>query len=502
MKIKASFAETKTSIGAKLTSANETLSADFGEVQVVPGADGISPTVDIEPIDGGHRISITDKDGTQTADVMDGRDGADGYTPVKNVDYFDGQDGRDGDPGADGISPTVAVQDITGGHRVTITDKDGAKTFDVMDGKDGKDGAGGSGGGASVQSDWSVNDENDPAYVKNRPFYKYNRISPRIDFIDGVYTSESFPDLGGAYAAFVDTAYKENIAFGRAYTVIYNGIEYEGLVEYSGVIPQHVCYGNLSIVNAFFGTDYEDTGEPFIVAVANAGTFLISDFTQPTTDSWEMYASPINNEIIVTIDPKYIPFGGVGTGVGAEIFNSDSNIASGTYSHAEGVSDANGDYSHAEGHFTIANGKRSHAEGERTRADGASSHAEGRSTITKGRYSHAEGYSTIANGDAQHVEGELNIEDEANYESRGAYVHVVGNGTDDAGRSNAHTLDWDGNAWFSGSVYVGSTSGVNRDEGSMKLVANGDSEIILTSPSGTRYRLTVADDGTLTTATV
>lgn len=135
MKIKASFAETNTSIGAKLTSANETLSADFGEVQVVPGADGFSPTVDIEPIDGGHRISITDKDGTQTADVLDGRDGADGYTPVKGVDYFDGQDGRDGDPGADGISPTVEVQDITGGHRVTITDKDGAKTFDVMDGK-------------------------------------------------------------------------------------------------------------------------------------------------------------------------------------------------------------------------------------------------------------------------------------------------------------------------------------------------------------------------------
>ena len=29
--------------------------------------------------------------------------------------------------------------------------------------------SGGSGGG--VQSDWNVNDSNDPAYVKNRPFY-------------------------------------------------------------------------------------------------------------------------------------------------------------------------------------------------------------------------------------------------------------------------------------------------------------------------------------------
>lgn len=36
--------------------------------------------------------------------------------------------------GKDGISPVVAVEDIDGGHRVTITDKDGAKQFDVMDG--------------------------------------------------------------------------------------------------------------------------------------------------------------------------------------------------------------------------------------------------------------------------------------------------------------------------------------------------------------------------------
>jgi hypothetical protein len=36
-------------------------------------------------------------------------------------------------------------------------------------------------------------------------------------------------------------------------------------------------------------------------------------------------------------------------------------------------------------------------------------------------------------------------------------------------RSNAHTLDWQGNAWYSGDVYVGSTSGTNKDEGSKKL---------------------------------
>ena len=52
---------------------------------------------------------------------------------------------------------------------------------------------------------------------------------------------------------------------------------------------------------------------------------------------------------------------------------------------------------------------------------------------------------------------------------KGTYTHIVGNGTSDTERSNAHTLDWEGNAWYSGDVYVGSTSGTNRDEGSKKL---------------------------------
>lgn len=78
--------------------------------------------------------------------------------------------------GKDGVSPTVTVTDIDGGHRVTITDKDGEKTFDVMDGRDGEGGAGGS----SVQSDWNVNDEADPAYVKNRTHWMERPFEPIV----------------------------------------------------------------------------------------------------------------------------------------------------------------------------------------------------------------------------------------------------------------------------------------------------------------------------------
>ena len=51
----------------------------------------------------------------------------------------------------------------------------------------------------------------------------------------------------------------------------------------------------------------------------------------------------------------------------------------------------------------------------------------------------------------------------------GNYVFNLGNGTANNATSNAHTIDWSGNAWFAGDVYVGSTSGTNKDAGSKKL---------------------------------
>lgn len=40
----------------------------------------------------------------------------------------------------DGFSPVVTVTDIEGGHRVSVTDANGTQAFDVMDGKDGENG--------------------------------------------------------------------------------------------------------------------------------------------------------------------------------------------------------------------------------------------------------------------------------------------------------------------------------------------------------------------------
>lgn len=153
--------------------------------------------------------------------------------------------------------------------------------------------------------------------------------------------------------------------------------------------------------------------------------------------------------------------GASGAGVGAEIFNKYDGtvVAEGNYSHAEGIGTwTKGIAAHAEGSTTRAFGGASHAEGSTTQASGDSSHAEGELTQASGRAAHAEGVNTRASSDYQHVQGSWNIEDK-----EGRYVHIVGNGnnrTANTGstRSNAHTLDWNGNAWFAGNVYVGGTS--------------------------------------------
>lgn len=167
-------------------------------------------------------------------------------------------------------------------------------------------------------------------------------------------------------------------------------------------------------------------------------------------------------------------------------------VASGQASHAEGYqTTASGDNSHAEGYDTKASGFAAHAEGSNTVASNIYSHAEGIDTKATGPYSHAEGESTVASGTDQHVQGRRNIKDEND-----KYAHIVGNGNSTKA-SNAYTLDWEGNAWFAGDVYVHSTSGTNKDEGSVRLAT----EDLLTSCVRFLIRPKKNNDGTITYST-
>ena len=144
------------------------------------------------------------------------------------------------------------------------------------------------------------------------------------------------------------------------------------------------------------------------------------------------------------------------------------NIASGDYSHAEGSNNTtNGYCSHAEGWRNTASGDGSHIEGWSNIASGNGSHAEGSNNTASGDLSHAEGIYTEASGYATHVQGKYNIIQQVTGPNQlGKYCHIVGNGTSDTARSNAHTLDWNGNAWFAGDIYTGGTA---MDSGAKKL---------------------------------
>lgn len=155
------------------------------------------------------------------------------------------------------------------------------------------------------------------------------------------------------------------------------------------------------------------------------------------------------------------------TGTGALSINRKSDTTIGTNSVAVGHNNtASGMHSFAEGSNTVASGMGAHSEGVSGEASGMGSHAEN-SSDAKGNYSHSEGYGTVASGRAQHVQGRYNIEDavEASIDY-GVYAHIIGNGESDTNRSNAHTVDWDGNAWYAGNVYIGGTS---KDDATMLI---------------------------------
>lgn len=175
--------------------------------------------------------------------------------------------------------------------------------------------------------------------------------------------------------------------------------------------------------------------------VSEEGTAINADLLQPLEDARVEHETAIENKM-----DKANP-----SGNGSFSLNRKSGTIV-------------GDNSHAEGNNTTASGLDSHAEGDTTTASGYASHAEGFVTTASGEVSHAEGYGTNAASQCQHSQGKYNIED-----SSDTYADIIGNGTSDTARSNAATVDWSGNAWYAGDVYVGSTSGTNKDEGSKKL---------------------------------
>ena len=103
------------------------LTAGVAEVEGL--AEGIPQTIDDALAEA---KASGEFDGPPGQDGKDGKDGKDGS---------DGQPGADGKDGADGYSPTATVSKSGKKTTITITDKNGTTTEEVLDGADGQPGA-------------------------------------------------------------------------------------------------------------------------------------------------------------------------------------------------------------------------------------------------------------------------------------------------------------------------------------------------------------------------
>lgn len=89
-----------------------------------------------------------------------------------------GIDGKNGTNGEDGFSPQVSIIPIENGNKVSITDKNGLKQFDVFNGVNGQDGQNGvDGKDGKNYSVEIVEDVSTTLEIQPNKFYKFGELS-------------------------------------------------------------------------------------------------------------------------------------------------------------------------------------------------------------------------------------------------------------------------------------------------------------------------------------
>lgn len=373
----------------------------------------------------------------------------------------------------------------------------------------------------SSTADWGQNDSNALDYVKNRTHY----MLPATPIGSLEFTATSSDTI--EYT--MTEAEEENEIF-RYFQALNNKGEVLKVTVggKEGLLAVTFDRGHFNFSGVFTGTVKWNTGEVLSLIVQN--DFITFNQGDIYTVSFEDTTKPY----YVKLDFNYIPdnvyhsenapvkFGAgenstvqgyetTATGRNAHA-EGNNTVASGSDSHAEGyVSNASGHYTHAEGSYTVANRQGMHVEGKYNLYDSAQyvdevtiyteSYWGNKYAASEYTFDADTGYYTLVNAELKSeaviglyyasasaykngtitlLEKPISLISGTNYKTekhvrvlgtiaQGKYVHVVGNGNSST-RSNAHTLDWDGNGWFAGDVFVG---GASQDEG-FKLLKEGE----------------------------
>ena len=166
-----------------------------------------------------------------------------------------------------------------------------------------------------------------------------------------------------------------------------------------------------------------------------------------------------------------------------ESSGTDSSVCGGYYNEAKGLASFVGGGSHnkAREHGAVIGGVSNAASGESSAVVGGKHNSTGFSgesaVVCGGEGNSAGGKWSFASGKEIHVIrrsafafGEYNVVDVSGQgvDARGDYVEIVGNGTADNARSNARTLDWNGNEYIAGALSVGDAATTRANLGALK----------------------------------
>lgn len=146
-----------------------------------------------------------------------------------------------------------------------------------------------SGGGSSVQSDLTVNNPEDPAYVKGRTHW--------AEYVMKEILAEE--------TALAEMVIDAPIEVGRTYIVKWDDVEYECVArDYDG----YVMIGNNAIYE-YDNDDDTDTGEPFAID-CEVGD-VVCYISVAEGDTHQNHTVSIRGEVeaVHKIDPKYLPKG-------------------------------------------------------------------------------------------------------------------------------------------------------------------------------------------------
>ena len=326
--------------------------------------------------------------------------------------------------------------------------------------------------------DWDENDSTKPGYVKNRTHYIVRNIEKLGNTAADYYKSLILNDAGEmseiiGRVVINDELYENIKPDYSSSTIGYTIGAYELTVDrrYGGIsiIPNADYYFEKvneelhKIDSIFLPNGYLLNGE------APGSMRLIT--STPDDNEYMLGRYSLDFGLRNHVAENYsVAFGmdNSTTGSNTAIFGARNTIT-GNNSAVFGTGNTVVDNSFSAGAGNTITETLGFAIGALNTASGRSSCVFGENNLAEKDYSAAFGYMTSARALFQTVIGRRNAD---SFDS----LFIIGNGVTSANgkKSNAMTVKMNGDAWFAGDVYVGSTSGTNKDEGSKRLVDTSD----------------------------